>query len=104
MVERIGEDDVALAGERRDDPDVREVAGSEQQAGLTALEFRYPLFEPLVDRHVAADKARGTGARAPAHRRVGGGLTYPRMVSQAEVVVGAEQQDRLAVEQHARTL
>ena len=43
-------------------------------------------------------------AGAVAHRRLGGRLAHARVVGQAEVVVRAEQQHGLAVEQHARSL
>src|SRR4051812_48283488 len=38
VVERIGEDDIPLTRERGDDPGVCQVAGSEEQARLGALE------------------------------------------------------------------
>ncbi|MDX6606176.1 MAG: hypothetical protein QOD14_716, partial [Solirubrobacterales bacterium] len=47
---------------------------------------------------------RGSGANAPAHGRLGRCVADAWMVGQAEVVVGAEQQDRLAVEEHRRSL
>ena len=44
------------------------------------------------------------GARAVAHRGFGGRLAHARVIGEAEVVVRAQQQHRLAVEQHARSL
>ena len=104
VVELVGEDDLAAARQRGHDAEVGEVAGAEQQRALRALERGEPLLEPPVQRHVARDQPRGARAGAPAHRRVGGRLAHPRVVGQPEVVVRAEQQDGLAVEDHARSL
>ena len=81
VVERVREDDVALARERLDDARVGQVAGSEEDARLAVLELRDALLETAVDRHVAADQARRSGAGAPAHDCVGGGLAHARVVS-----------------------
>ena len=87
----------ASAGDRAG---VGEVAGAEEQRRLVALERRQPLARARrCGRHVAGDQPRGAGAGAPAHRRLGGGRAHAGMVGEAEVVVRAEQQDRLAVEQ-----
>ena len=104
VVERVGEHDLALTGERRHDPRVGEIAGAEQHARLPALEVREALLEAAVDGHVPGDQPRRAGARAPAHRSVGRSLAHARVVGQPEVVVRAQQQDRLAVEDHARAL
>ena len=41
---------------------------------------------------------RGAGPDAPAHGGLGGGLANSRMVGEPEIVVGAEQQYRFAVQ------
>ena len=104
VVELVGEDDLAAPRERRHDAEVRQVAGAEQQRALRPLERREPLLEPPVQRHVARHEPRRPRARAPAHRRVRRRLAHARVVGEAEVVVRAEQQDGLAVEDHARPL
>jgi hypothetical protein len=68
------------------------------------LEGSQALLEAPVDRHRARHQARCAGADAPAHRRLGRSLAHTRVVGQAQVVVRAEQQDRLAVQQDRRAL
>jgi hypothetical protein len=104
VVELVGEDDVAPVGQCRHHAHVGEVARAEQQRGLGALERREALLEPAVDGHRARDESRGPGADAPAHRRVGRRLTHARVIGEAEVVVRAQQEDRLAVEDDAGAL
>ena len=91
VVELVGEDDLAGARERAHDAEVREVARAEQQRGLGALERGELLLEAAVDGHRARHEARGSGADAPAHRRVGGRLLHARVVGEPEVVVRAQQ-------------
>src|SRR5688572_2117039 len=57
-----------------------------------------------MDRHVARDQARRARSGAVAHRRLGGRLAHARVIGEAEVVVRAEQEHGLTVEQHARAL
>ena len=104
VVELVGEDRVAAAGERADHAEVGEVARAEQHARLAALERRQALLQAPVDRHRARHQPRGARADAPAHRRLGRRLAHARVVGQAEVVVRAQQQHRPAVEQHGRPL
>jgi hypothetical protein len=104
VVELIGEHDVAGASERRGHADVGEVARAEQQRRLAALERGEALLEAAMDRHRARDQARRACADAPPHRRVGGRRAHTGMIGQAEVVIRAQQQYRLAVEQHVRPL
>ncbi len=104
VVELVGEDDLAAPGERRDHPEVGQVARAEQQRALHPLERGDPLLEPAVQRHVPRHEPRRARADAPAHRRVGRRLAHPRVVGEAEVVVRAQQEDRLAVEDDARSL
>ncbi len=104
VVERVGEHGVAGAGERPDRAEVREVAGAEQDAVFAAFESRQALLQAPVDRHRPGHKPRCAGADAPAHRGLRRCLAHARIVGEAEVVVRAQQQHRLAVEQHARSL
>ena len=104
VVELIGEDRVAGAGQRADHAEVGEVARAEQHTRLAALELREALLQAAVDRHRPGHQSRGARAHAPAHRRVGCGLAHLGMVGEPEVVVRAQQQYGLAVEQHRRSL
>ena len=83
---------------------IGEVARTEQDARLASLERGQTLLQRPVNGHRARHESGGAGAHPPAHRGVGRRLTHPGMVREAKVVVGAQQQDRLAVEQHARSL
>ena len=102
--EAVGEHDLPALGERRDDPEVREVAGAEQQRRLRAEEVREALLEPPVQRHRARGQPRGARAGAPAHGGVRRRLAHARVVGEPEVVVRAQQQHRAPVEDHARAL
>ena len=53
VAEAVGEHDLAALGQRRDDPEVGEVAGAEQQRALGAEEVRDALLQPAVQRHRA---------------------------------------------------
>ena len=90
--------------ERRDDPEVGEVAGAEQQRRLRAEEVGEPLLEPAVQRHRPRRRARRAGAGAPAHGGVGRRLAHARVVGEPEVVARAEQQDGPPVEHHPGAL
>jgi hypothetical protein len=104
VVERVGEDDVPLLGERGHHAHVGEVPGAEEQAVVRALERGQLLLQAAVDGHVAGHQPRGPGAGAVSHRRLRGRLAHARMVGQAEVVVRAEEEHRLAVQEHPRAL
>ncbi len=58
----------------------------------------------MVRLHVARDQPRCAGTGAPALRRLGRRLADLRVIGEAEVVVGAEQQHLAPVEQNPRTL
>ena len=106
VVELVGEDDArrarASAGDRAG---VGEVAGAEEQRRLVALERapaarssrRCGAMLPEISREAPAPAPQRIAASAAAARTCG-------WLGEAEVVVRAEQQDRLAVEQHPRPL
>ena len=104
VVQCIGENGRAALRERRDDARVREVAGPEEHARLAAGELRESLLQPRVDRHRARYQSRRARPGAPAQRRVRSRLAHARMLREPEVVVRAQQQDRLAVDKHLRPL
>ena len=58
VVELVGEDDLAAARERGDDPDVGEVARAEQERGVGTLERRQPVLELAVELHRPRDQPR----------------------------------------------
>ena len=104
VIQLIRADDLALAGESGDRAGVGEITRAEEQRGLGALERGQSLLELEVDRHRSREQPRRPCARAEAECGIGGGPAKARMVRQPEVVVRAEQQDRLPVEQHGRGL
>ena len=104
VVELIREDRVAASRERPDHTEIGQVPRAEQQAGLRAVEGGQALLEATVDRHRPRDQPRGSSPDAPARGRVGGRIAHAWVVGQAEVVVRAQQQHRLAVEQHGGPL
>ena len=104
VVVLVGEDHLARPGQRAYAARVGEVARAEQERCVTPRERRQLLLEAAVDRHRARHQSRGARAGAPAHRCLGRCLANGRMVCQSEVVVRAQQQDGIAVEQHAGPL
>ena len=56
VVERVRDDQVGLAGDRRDDPGVGGEAGLEGEDGRDVLERRQLGLERLVDRHRPGDR------------------------------------------------
>jgi hypothetical protein len=107
VVELVGVDDSAVARQprqRADHAEVRQVSRAEQHRRLGALERRQRLLQPPVHGHRPGHQPGRAGTRAPAHRRVGRGLAHARVVGEPEVVVGAQQQDRPAVDHDARPL
>ncbi len=98
VVELVGEDDLTAARQRGDRAGVGQVAGAEEQRGLRALELGQPSLQLRVDRHRAGDQARRARAGSQRQGGIGGRAPQPRVVGQSEVVVGAEQQHRPAVE------
>jgi hypothetical protein len=104
VVELVGEDHVAGTRERGDHAGVGEVSGAEQKRGLPSLESRQPLLQPAVDGHRARDQPRGAGADPPASGRIGGGFPDARVIREPEVVVRAQQEGGLTVDDHVRAL
>ena len=94
----------AAAGQRGDRSEVGQVARTEQERCLVSREGGEPLLQPTVQGHVSRDQAGGAGAGAEPLRGVGRRLADAWMVREAQVVVGAEQQDLGAVQRHPRPL
>ena len=90
MVEAVGKDRVAAAGEGRRHREVGEVAGGEGQRAREAGEGGEFRFERFMRREVAADQVRSAAARAPASRAVGQRRGDLRVAGQPEIVVAGE--------------
>ena len=104
VVERVGDDQVLLAGDRRDDAGVRGEAGLERQDRLDALELGELGLERLVLGHRAGDRPDRAGADAELadgrERRV----AQARVVGQPEVVVRGQRDHLAAVDDGDRAL
>ena len=98
VVQAIAVDRRLARGERRDQAEVRHVAGREQDRPLAPGPGGEFLLERLVLRLVAGDQVRGAGADAVHARRGDESLDDPRMRGEAEVVVAAEVHAGPAVE------
>ncbi len=107
VVEAVPEHRVAAAAERREDREVREVAGREGQRARAFArrdERGQLLLQRRVRRHVAADEVRRAGAHPPQQRGVTRGGDDRGIVGEAQVVVARERDERAAVDGDARTL
>ena len=99
VVQGIGVDGVLGADERGDDTDIGVVPGVEEEGGVGALPGGDALFEPPVGRQVADDETGGAGAKALALHGVASRCEEGRVVGQTEIVVGAEVDGGLAIDQ-----
>jgi hypothetical protein len=97
VVEPVGEDRVVAPDQRRNDPQVGQVAGREEQGARKAGERGELLLEHGVRAEVAADQMRGAAADAPGAGAGAGGVDQRRVIGQAEVIVAAEADQRAAV-------
>ena len=104
VVERIGDDQVACPGKRRDHAEVGHVAGVEDEGRLPAQEVRELGFEGLVDVEVAVDEARAARRAAELARRAYAGLHDLGVMREVEVVAAREEQHLPTVDGHARSL
>ena len=97
MVERVGVDHIACAGERGQRAGVRGVAARKEQRGLRALECRELALEGVMFGMVAADEARRASAEPLAREQRGHGCRGARVGREPEVVVGREVEQPRAV-------
>ena len=58
MRQFIDEDEIALARQRRNDAEIGEIAGAEDERGLGAFEPREARFQFRKQRMIAGDEAR----------------------------------------------
>jgi hypothetical protein len=98
VVGLVHEDGRVARGERGDGTEVGLVARREGETGLLAEEAGEELLEALVELGRAVEQARAGHRGAVLLDGVAGGLDDARMARQAEVVVGAEHEDALAVD------
>ena len=96
MVQFIGDDGIFGAKKGFKSAAVGVEAGAVKDGVLGAEELAEAGFQFLVGGLGAADEADGGQAVAPLVQAVVGGLDDERMAGQAEIIVGAEVQDRRA--------
>ena len=104
VVELVGDDEVFFAEDGRDRARVGGEAGLEDDAGFDVLEARDLFFQLHVDLHGAGDGAHRARADAEFLRRFERGFAQLGMGGQAEIIVGGEVDDLLAVEGADRRL
>src|ERR1700722_2162463 len=97
VVELVGEDEVVFAKDGADSAGVGCEARLKDDAGLDAFEGCDLFFELDVDAHGAGDSADGAGAYAILFRCCNRSLAQLRMIAEAEVVIGGEADDALAI-------
>src|SRR5690606_4799957 len=83
---------------------VGHVAGGKQQRAWAPGELGQRLLQLVVRGAVADHQVRGAATDAPSFRAVAQGGDHLGMVGQTQVVVGAEGQQRLAVDLYIRAL
>src|SRR3989304_1347378 len=102
VTQRVGIDHVPVAHHRRDDPQVRHVAGAEDERGLTPLENGQSLFQGAVELIIAGDESRSGGANAEALGGLDRGRLQPRVGRQTQVVTATEDDHLAAIDPHPR--
>mmetsp|Transcript_49423 Transcript_49423/g.122833 ORF Transcript_49423/g.122833 Transcript_49423/m.122833 type:complete len:400 (+) Transcript_49423:187-1386(+) len=95
VVERIGEHGVLLRQDGLEETCVGVETGGEEDGVLCAVEGGDGVLELLVDVLRAADEAHARHAQPVRRERLLRDLDEPRVVGEAEVVVGAEVEHRL---------
>src|SRR5207249_2560356 len=92
VVERVAVHVIAATYERRDGPDVRLIAGGEEERGRRALEGRELGLDLGVQVEVAGDQSRRAGAAAVARDRGRRRGAERGVGGEPEVVVGGEKE------------
>ena len=98
MVQLVGDDEVFFAEDGGDRAGVGGESGLEDDAGFDVLEARDLFFELHVDLHGAGDGAHRARSDAVFTRGFERGFAQLGMRGQAEIIVGGEVDDLLAVE------
>jgi len=99
MVEPIGEDRIPPPHQRGDDAGVRSIARVEQKRSLGSLEAGQAHLQLLVEFHGTGNQPGGAAA-GPQLGSLDCGRFQRGVVGKPQVVVGAQKQDRPAVEFH----
>ena len=97
VVELVGDDEVFFAEDRGDGAGVGGESALEDDAGFDIFEARDLFFEFHVDLHGAGDGSYRSRADAVGFGRFDRGFAQRGVVAEAEVVVGGEVDDLLAV-------
>ena len=98
VIQRVGDDEVVFAENRRNRSGVRREAGLEDDTGFDVLEARDLFFEFHVDLHRPGDGADGARADAELARRFQRRFAQLGMRGQSQIIVRREVDDFLAVE------
>ena len=104
VVEGITEDEILGPGEGGEDTEVGEIAGTVEERALLALERGEALLQLLVEGRRAAEQARGAHARAVGAGGHDRALDHARIVSEPEVVVRGQVQERAPIDRDALAL
>ena len=104
VVQGVGDDEVLLAGDRRDDAGVGRESALERQDRLGFLEGREVALELLVERHRPGDRPDGARAGPEVPDRGQRRLAQPWMVGQPEVVIRRQADEPPVVDRDDRAL
>ena len=104
VVQLVGDDEIFFAQQRRHRARIRREARLKDHAGFDIFEARDPLLQLHVDLHGAGDGAHGARTDAVLARGFEGGFAQFGMGRQAQVIVGGDVDDLLAVEGAQRRL
>ena len=104
MVELVEQDDLAAADQAGDEAEVGLVAGGEDEAGFLAEELGEVVLQLLVQVEGAVQEAAAGAAGAVLMERLLGRLEDLRVVREAEVVVRAQHDAPLALDDDDRVL
>lgn len=91
MTQSIRQDQASSPDEVRNDPDIRQITGSEQKGGLRPLKSRERGFEVRMGRKSSADQSRSSGPSPILFRRMYCGAGDFRMGGKSQVIVGGQQ-------------
>ncbi len=104
MVQTILKHRATLPDERRDSAEIGHVAAGQQQRPGPPGECCQRFFELVVRSAVADHKVRCAATCAPTSRALGERFDHLRMIGQAEIIVVAKSQQRLAIDHNVHAL
>jgi len=103
MVELVGDEEIALARERRKAAQIRVIAGREEQH-IGAEKFPQLFLELRVRLQISDDQSRRARARAIARFGIARRIDHVWMRGQRQVIVAADVEDRSSVDDCFRPL